>query len=74
MGPDLNEKNEKMKKRYRLKLIATGVTGTLGFVLRLFPNGLTFVGYPTSDQLQFVASASTLLGAFGVAIEVTESQ
>ena len=63
-----------MNKRYRLKLIVNGLGGTLGFVLRLLPNALTFVGYPTKDQLAFVASASTVLGAFGVGIEVTESE
>ena len=47
-----------------------GATGTLGFVLRLFPNALTFVGYPTKGQLDFVASAAELLTVFGVGVEV----
>ncbi len=62
-----------MKKRYRLKLTVTGATGSLGFVLRLFPNALTFVGYPTAEQLGFVTAASGILGAFGVFVEVSES-
>ena len=63
-----------MKQRYRLKLTVTGATGSLGFVLRLFPNALTFVGYPTQDQLGYVASASAFLSAFGVGVDVEESK
>ena len=59
-----------MKQRYRLKLTINGATGPLGFVLRLFPNALTFVGYPTKGQLDFVASAAELLTVFGVGVEV----
>ena len=62
-----------MKQRYRLKLTINGVTGSLGFILRLFPNALTFVGYPTPGQLDFVAKATELLTVFGVGIEVAPS-
>ena len=64
----------KLKKRYRLTLTVSGVTGNLGFLLRLFPNALTFVGYPTPAQLEFVTAAAGILGDFGVGIEVTESK
>lgn len=63
-----------MKQRYRLKMTVTGATGNLGFVLRLFPNALTFVGYPSPTQLEFVTAASGILGAFGIGIEVSESK
>ena len=63
-----------MKQRYRLKLTVTGATGNLGFILRLFPNALTFVGYPTAEQLGFVVAASGVLGAFGVGIEISEGK
>ncbi len=62
-----------MQQRYRLKLIVNNATGSLGFVLRLFPNALTFVGYPTQTQLEFVVQASEILGAFGVGLEVAAS-
>ena len=63
-----------MKQRYRLKMTVTGATGNLGFILRLFPNALTFVGYPTAEQLGLVITASGVLGAFGIGIEITESK
>ena len=63
-----------MKKRYRLKLTVSGASGSLGFVLRVFPNALTFVGYPTAAQLEFVSAAAGILGAFGIGIEVAESK
>ena len=63
-----------MKQRYRMKLTVTGATGNLGFVLRIFPNALTFVGYPTPAQLELIAAASGILSAFGVGIEVSESK
>lgn len=59
-----------MKKRYRLKLIPPALGGVVGIALKLFPNALTFVGYPTSEQLEFVVAASGILGAFGVGVEV----
>ena len=62
-----------MKQRYRLKLIVTSATGSLGFVLRLFPNALTFVGYPTQTQREQLIPAAGILGAFGIGLEVTES-
>ncbi len=62
-----------MNKRYRLKLIVNGLGGTLGYILRLFPNALTFVGSLTPDELTFVASVSSVLNAFGVGLEVAEA-
>lgn len=55
-------------------MTVNGATGNLGFVLRLFPNALTFVGYPSPTQLEFVTAASGILGAFGIGIEVSESK
>ena len=49
------------------------IPGLAGTVLKWFPNALTFVGYPTADQLAFLASANGILGAFGVSVEVTPS-
>ena len=57
-----------------MKLIVNGATGNAAFILRLFPNALTFVGYPSPTQLEFVTAASGILGAFGIGIEVTESK
>jgi hypothetical protein len=45
--------------------------GVVAVAMKLFPNALTFVGYPTSEQLEFVVAASGILGAFGVGVEVT---
>lgn len=59
-----------MATRYRLKLSVPSVGGLAGTVLRLFPNALTFVGYPTEQQLEFVTAAAAILGAFGVSISV----
>ena len=59
-----------MKKRYRLKIIPGG--GTAANVLRLFPNMLTFVGYPSDKQLEFVAAAAGVLAPFGVQIDIKE--
>ena len=62
-----------MKQRYRLKLTVTGATGNLAWILRIFPNALVFVGYPSTQQLELVVAASGILSAFGVTIEVTPS-
>lgn len=62
-----------MKRRYRLKLTTPPVGGVVGQFLRLFPNALTFVGYPSEAQLMLVASASAVLSAFGVGIAVEET-
>lgn len=61
-----------MRKRYRLKLSVPSVGGIVGSVLRLFPNALTFVGYPTAEQLLLLAEATAFLDAFGVSAEVLE--
>jgi spore maturation protein SpmB len=63
-----------MKQRYRLKLTIINAAGSLAFALRLFPNALTFVGYPTQAQLEFVTSAASILGAFGISIDLQESK
>ena len=67
-----------MKQRYRLKLTVTGATGNLAWILKIFPNALTFVKNLSADELKkakdSLAVAQVGLAIFGVEATLEESK
>jgi len=61
------------KVRYKLRIVPPTIPGWAGTILKMFPNALVFIGYPTQEQLAFLVAANGILGAFGVSISVEQS-